>query len=82
VASVEHFYNAAIPRTNIMKQLISDIIIEASADEVWNELLDHQAYPTWNPFIKQISGSTTVGETLEVTINKAKSNPISNPCMN
>ncbi|MCJ7715152.1 MAG: SRPBCC domain-containing protein [Anaerolineales bacterium] len=60
----------------VMRKLKSEIIIEASADEIWNVLLDHQAYPTWNPFIKQISGSTTVGETLEVTIQSEGNKPM------
>ena len=65
-----------------MKKLKSEIIIEASVDEVWNVLLDYQVSPTWNPLIKQISGSTTVGETLELTFQSEGKKPISNPCMN
>lgn len=59
-----------------MRKLKSEIIIEASANDVWSVLIDHQAYPNWNPFIKHISGSTTVGESLEVTVQSEGNKPM------
>lgn len=51
-----------------MKNLKTEITINASAATVWNILMDHQSYSDWNPFIKSISGETSVGNTLEVFI--------------
>ena len=49
-----------------MKQIRKVIEINASAERVWRILTDFEAYPQWNPFIKEISGELTVGGTLSV----------------
>jgi len=51
-----------------MKNLETDITINASLETVWEILLDHDAYAKWNPFIKEISGSPQPGEKLLVNI--------------
>lgn len=51
-----------------MKTIHTEIIIEASAQEVWDILMDHSTYPEWNPLILSISGSTKEGELLEAMI--------------
>lgn len=43
------------------KELISSIDIEASAEKVWELLIDFTAYPTWNPFITRAEGPVEVG---------------------
>lgn len=51
-----------------MKQLRTEITIDASAEKVWDILLDFDAYPEWNPFIKEISGTAQKGEQIKVLI--------------
>ena len=43
------------------KELVSSIDIEASAEKVWELLIDFTAYPTWNPFITRAEGPVEVG---------------------
>jgi hypothetical protein len=51
-----------------MKELHSEIEIDASAERVWGILTDFASYPQWNPFIRRISGELEVGERLEVRL--------------
>jgi hypothetical protein len=59
-----------------MRKLETVIEINASVEDVWNVLMDHKAYPNWNPFIKQISGSTRPGEKLSATIQNEGKKPM------
>jgi hypothetical protein len=52
-----------------MKEIITEIIINASATKVWNVLMDFENYPEWNPFIISIEGSGEKGASL---LNKIK----------
>ena len=51
-----------------MKELRSEIEINASAERVWHILTDFPSFPQWNPFIRSASGELKPGEQLEVTI--------------
>jgi hypothetical protein len=51
-----------------MKELKTEIIINAPTTKVWQVLLDFENYPNWNPFIKNIAGATTVGGQLKAFI--------------
>jgi len=51
-----------------MKELHSQIEINASPERVWGILTDFASYPQWNPFIRRISGELEVGERLEVRL--------------
>jgi len=57
----------------VMRNLETEITINASPEVVWDILLDHNAYPDWNPFITQISGPTEPGENLLVNITPPES---------
>ena len=57
-----------------MKSIKTEIIINASTERVWSTLMDHEEYPQWNPFIKQISGKAIVGEQLNVSLQNGKHN--------
>ena len=48
------------------KEIITEIEINASPSQVWQVLTDFEKYPTWNPFIKKISGVAGRNEKLEV----------------
>ena len=48
------------------KEIVTEIEIDASPSRVWQVLTDFEKYPTWNPFIKKISGIPARNEKLEV----------------
>jgi hypothetical protein len=52
----------------LMKQLHSQIEIDAPAEHVWAVLTDFASYPEWNPFIPRISGEPKTGERLKVRL--------------
>lgn len=51
-----------------MKQIKTEVEIEASAERVWSLLCDFEKYPDWNPFIRRIHGNLKVGGILTVHI--------------
>jgi hypothetical protein len=51
-----------------MKELVTDILINAPPSAVWKVLTDLPAYPEWNPFIRSISGDLKPGGRLTVVI--------------
>lgn len=51
-----------------MRQLHSEIEINASAQKVWEILMDFEKYPDWNPFIRSIEGRAVPGAKLKVRI--------------
>lgn len=52
-----------------MKQIETQIDIEAPADKVWGILTDYESHGKWNPFIKSIAGDKTRGGSLTVRIH-------------
>ncbi|VVB87011.1 Polyketide cyclase / dehydrase and lipid transport [uncultured archaeon] len=44
-----------------MKELRTEIEIQASADRVWQILTDFASFPEWNPFIRRAKGETVKG---------------------
>src|SRR5215208_4064074 len=57
-----------------MKELRSEIEIEASAERVWQLLTDFADFPHWNPFIRRASGNPKLGQRLEVNIQPSGAN--------
>ena len=53
---------------NEMKELRTEIEIEASAEKVWQILADLDRWPEWNPFIHHALGKAQVGETVDITV--------------
>ncbi len=51
-----------------MKELRSEIEIQASAERVWQVLTDFASFPQWNPFMRRASGEVKAGARLEVRI--------------
>src|SRR5690606_9579913 len=51
-----------------MKQIETEILIEAAPEKVWEVLTDFEKHPDWNPFIKSIKGEKSVGKKLKVSI--------------
>jgi hypothetical protein len=52
-----------------MKEICTEIKINASAEKVWKILTDFDRYPEWNSFITAAQGELTVGNTLKIRIN-------------
>ncbi len=48
-----------------MREIVTEIHIQASADTVWAILTDFGSYHNWNPFIQQAKGEAIVGQRLE-----------------
>jgi hypothetical protein len=48
------------------KEIVTEIEINAPPGRVWQILTDFENYPTWNPFIKKISGIPARNEKLDV----------------
>jgi hypothetical protein len=57
-----------------MKELHSEIEIQASDEQVWKLLTDFASYPQWNPFIRRVSGTVKQGERLKVYIQPSGAN--------
>ena len=51
-----------------MHEILSEIGIGATPERVWSILTDFVAYPSWNPFIRSISGDIETGRRLTVSI--------------
>ena len=48
-----------------MKELKTEIVINTSAENVWQKLTDFKSYSNWNPFIISIEGELKLGNELE-----------------
>ena len=48
-----------------MKNIQTEIKINAPKETVWQILIDFGGYPGWNPFIRKIKGKAVKGERLE-----------------
>ena len=59
-----------------MKQLHTEIVIQAPASKIWAVLMDFDRYPEWNPFILSIRGRAHLRERLKVTVQPQGSKPM------
>lgn len=58
-----------------MKELRTEIILNATTDKVWETLTNVEAYASWNPFIVSSEGEAKLGGRLTNTMmNKGKAN--------
>ena len=55
-----------------MKQLRSQIEIQATPERVWQVLTNFSAFPDWNPFIRSVEGDLEKGARLRVHIKPPK----------
>ncbi len=51
-----------------MKEIKTDIIINATPDKVWKVLTNFGDYPNWNPFLKWLRGNVKTNNKIEVRI--------------
>ena len=59
-----------------MKELKTEIHIQAPVERVWGVLTDVERYPEWNPFIKSLEGNLAEGEIIQAEIQPADKNPM------
>jgi hypothetical protein len=64
-ASASHNRSKELP-ISVEKEIVTEIEINAPPTRVWEILTDFEKYPTWNPFIKKISGEAVRNKKLEV----------------
>lgn len=55
-----------------MKELKTEIEIQASPDKVWQILTDLDKYPEWNPFIHHAIGKAKAGEKVDITFQSGE----------
>ena len=51
-----------------MRELRTEIDIDAPTEAVWSALMNFENYGAWNPFVREISGEPRVGNVLSVFI--------------
>jgi hypothetical protein len=52
-----------------LKEILSEIDINASASKTWDVLTDFNSFPQWNPFIRQIDGTPNVGTKIKIYLH-------------
>ncbi|WP_010102692.1 SRPBCC domain-containing protein [Verminephrobacter aporrectodeae] len=50
------------------KKITTRIQMDAPVNDVWAVLADFANYPSWNPFIVEISGQCTLGASLRIAV--------------
>ena len=53
------------------REIRTEVNIRAPAERVWDVLSDFSSYPSWNPFIREISGTATPGGRLVVRLARS-----------
>lgn len=54
-----------------MKELCTEIEIQAPPEKVWQILTDLDKWPEWNPFIHHAIGKVQVGAAVDITVRSA-----------
>ena len=62
-----------------MKNLHTEITINAPAEKVWNILTDFEKFGEWNPFILSIEGKQEIGAQLKVVLKNGNGTSIFKP---
>ena len=63
-----------------MKELRTEIEIQATPEKVWQVISELDKYPEWNPFIHHAIGKTKIGEKVDITF-KTGSKEMTLHCM-
>jgi len=56
-----------------MKEIYSQIEINAPPNQIWELLLDFDSYPEWNPYIRNATGTPVIGKRIEILTQPAGS---------
>ena len=62
-----------------MKEIKTEIEINASAEKVWQVLTDFAHFHDWNPFIREIIGTVSEGSKLEISIGSGVEPTVNGP---
>lgn len=57
------------------KLIHTSIDIHASRETIWKILTDFEKYPTWNPFVKSLTGEVKVGHSIKIVLPGMKFTP-------
>lgn len=58
------------------KEIKTQIHINATPQEVWKVFTDFDNYPTWNPFVRSISGYVEKGNKIKVVLGPQGAKPM------
>lgn len=59
-----------------MREIQTEMMINAPIEKIWTSLIDFSSYSTWNPFIRHIQGNPAVNEQLTITIKPPNKKPM------
>lgn len=59
-----------------MKEIKTEIVIQATKEEVWKVLMDFSTYSEWNPFISSIKGTPEANTKLIAVLNLEGQKPM------
>ena len=59
-----------------MKELSTEVTIKADAEKIWKVFSDFASYPSWNPFIRSVSGNVQAGQKITVVLHQPGMNPM------
>lgn len=59
-----------------MREINTQININATPEKIWKILMDFDRYPEWNPFVISIIGRAHLRERLSITVQPADSKPM------
>ncbi|MCA8916003.1 MAG: SRPBCC domain-containing protein [Planctomycetes bacterium] len=59
-----------------MREIVTEISINAAPETVWSHLVAFDSYPDWNPFITYAAGEVREGARLTVTIQQSGGKPM------
>jgi phytanoyl-CoA hydroxylase len=54
-------------RSDAARHIDTSVTIDAPIELVWSVLADIDSYPSWNPYLRSVSGIVAAGEVLQVT---------------
>jgi hypothetical protein len=61
-------FNHILNTTGMVKEIKTEILINATPEKVWSIFINFDNYPNWNPFIKSIKGNVKIGNTITARI--------------
>lgn len=64
-----------------MRSIRTEIIINASKEQVWQLLTAFSEYKLWNPFIVEVQGEALAGTRLRNTLKSGNKNIVFKPCL-
>lgn len=57
-----------------MKEITTEVIVNASPEKVWSIFTNFSEYPKWNPFIASVEGEVALGNKIKIKLTPPDSN--------